>query len=55
MFHQREFRLGSGRVMGVSVTIVDWSGFWIYRHGYLPFAYLPFDEPWSCPYQWIHP
>jgi len=38
MFHQRELRLGSGRVMGVSVTRVDWPGFWIYRLWYLPFA-----------------
>jgi len=27
MFHQRELRLGSGRVMGVSVTRVDWPAF----------------------------
>jgi len=39
MFHQQELRLGSGRVMGVSVTRVDWPSFWIYRHENLPFAY----------------
>jgi len=39
MFHQRELRLGSGKVMGIFVTRVDWPGFWIYRHGYLPFTY----------------
>jgi len=39
MFHQRQLRLGSCRVMGVSVTTMDWPGFWIYRQGYLPFTY----------------
>jgi len=39
MFHQRQLRLGSGRVMGISITTVDWPGFWIYRQGYLPLTY----------------